>query len=301
MSRYLVAAAQYPVDSFRDWAGYEEKLERWVTDAANAGAQLAVFPEYGAMELASLEPETMGDLHASIHFVNSLLPRIDALHRELASRHNIYILAASAPCLTSGRFCNRARLFAPDGKVGFQDKLIMTRFEREQWSIAGGDRIALFDTKLGRIGICICYDVEFPLAARALIEAGAEILLVPSCTDTRQGHERVRIGAQARALEGQCYVVQSSTVGEAPWSPAIDVNRGRAGIFGPPDKGFPEDGVVAQGEMDKSGWIFARIDTALVEQVRQQGSVLNAMHWKEQHGESFSSPIVQDLLAQGLP
>lgn len=299
MSRFLAAAAQYPVEFLRDWEHFVAKLERWVSDAAAGGAKLAVFPEYAAMELASLEPETMGDLHASIHFVNSLLPQVDALHRELATRYDMHILAASAPCLVGERFHNRARLFSPGGEAGFQDKLIMTRFEREEWSIIGGDRLALFDTVLGRIGICICYDVEFPLTARGLIEAGAEILLVPSCTDTLHGYERVRVGARARALEGQCYAIQSPTVGEAPWSPAIDVNRGRAGIFGPPDRGFPENGIVAQGDIDQPGWIFAPIDTALVEQVRQQGSVLNARHWGEQLGAVIAPLAVKERLSSG--
>jgi hypothetical protein len=60
------------------------------------------------------------------------------------------------------------------------------------------------------------------------------------------GYWRVRIGAQARALEGQCYAVQSPTVGKATWSPAVDINRAAA-VYGPPDRGMPVDGVLAIG------------------------------------------------------
>lgn len=285
MMRFVVAAAQYPIDRLESWDAYEAKLTRWVEEAAAAGASLAVFPEYGAMELASLDPATMGDLAGSIGTVSALLPRVDALHGELAARTGMHVLAASAPRKDAdGRFRNAARLFAPNGKASVQDKLVMTRFEREEWDIAPGAALRVFDTALGRLAVSICYDSEFPLLARACVEAGAEVLLVPSCTDTLHGYWRVRIGAQARALEGQCYAVHSPTVGEAAWSPAVDENRGAAGVYGPPDRGLPEDGVLAMGVEGVAQWVFAEIDTALVAGLRADGGVLNARHWGEQPG-----------------
>jgi predicted amidohydrolase len=282
---FIAAAAQYPIEALADWKAYAAKLTRWVEMAADGGAALAVFPEYGAMELASLDPATMGDLGGSLRSVSALLPRIDALHAELAARLNLHILAASAPCdAGDGRFVNRARLFAPNGKVGIQDKLIMTRFEREEWGVSAGGPLRLFETTLGRIGITICYDSEFPLLARALVEAGAGLLLVPSCTETLHGYWRVRIGAQGRALEGQCYAVHAPTVGEAPWSPAVDLNRGAAGIYGPPDGDFPDDGVVASGVIDAAQWVFGEVDLSRVSQLRADGEVLNARNWREQPG-----------------
>lgn len=294
---FTVAAAQYPIEALADWQAYEAKLTRWIEVAADGGARLALFPEYGAMELASLDPASMGDLAGSIATVSALLPRVDALHADLARRHAMHILAASAPCeLRPGRVVNRARLFAPNGKVGVQDKLVMTRFEREEWFIAAGGPLRLFETELGRIGITICYDSEFPLLARALAEFGAELLLVPSCTDSLHGYWRVRLGAQARALEGQCYAVQSPTVGEAPWSPAVDVNHGAAGIYGPPDRPFPADGVVATGELDAAQWLFGEIDLARVAALRRDGAVLNHRDWNDQPGAEPLPPIeVVDL------
>lgn len=282
---FRVAAAQYPIEPLGSWDAYGAKLERWVTDGADAGAKLLVFPEYGAMELASLDRATMGDLAGSLASVSALLPRVDALHAELAARRGVHILAASVPCRQpDGRYVNRARLFAPNGRVGAQDKLIMTRFEREQWGVSGGSTLRLFETALGRIGVTICYDCEFPLIVRALVEAGAEMLLVPSCTDSAQGYWRVRLGAQARALESQCYAVQSPTVGTAAWSPAVDENHGAAGIYGPPDGSFPADGVVAAGEYDAPQWVFGEIDLAQVARLRTGGNVLNARDWREQPG-----------------
>jgi predicted amidohydrolase len=291
VSNWRVAAAQYPIEALADWDAYAAKLSRWVGEAAANGAVLAVFPEYAAMELASLDPATMGDLYGSIETVSALLPRIDALHTDLSRRHGIWLLAGSAPRkLTDGRFVNTARLFAPDGRAGYQDKLMMTRFEREQWGIVGGQGINMFVTPLGRLAVLICYDSEFPLLARAAVEAGAEVLLVPSCTETMRGYWRVRLGSQARALEGQCYAVHSPTVGDVEWSPAMDHNRGAAGIYGPPDRhrgqGFamPEDGVLAIGDESRVQWVYADLDLAQIATLRADGGVLNARDWAEQPG-----------------
>lgn len=284
MRSFKVAAAQYPIERLADWSSYAAKLTLWLEQAAVGGAALAVFPEYGAMELASLEPETMGDLAGSLASVSGLLPRVDALHADLAARFGLHVLAASAPCEVDGRYVNRSRLFTPSGKIGVQDKLVMTRFEREQWHVSASAPLRVFRTGLGMIGINICYDSEFPLLARAQVEAGMEALLVPSCTDSEHGYWRVRLGAQARALEGQCFAVHAPTVGSADWSPAVDVNRGAAAVYGPPDRGLPASGVIALGEMDAPQWVFAGIDRDRIADLRADGGVLNARHWAEQPG-----------------
>ncbi|HRO16372.1 MAG TPA: nitrilase-related carbon-nitrogen hydrolase, partial [Paracoccus sp. (in: a-proteobacteria)] len=170
------------------------------------------------------------------------------------------------------------------GRIGHQDKQVMTRFEREDWDVVAAPGLRLFDTPVGRLGVTICYDSEFPLLARRLAEAGAEILLVPSCTDTVAGFNRVRIGAMGRALESQCVVVQAPTVGPCEWNPAIDENRGRAAIYAPPDGLWPETGIVAEGEMDRPGWIKAEVDLDRVAESRRAGEVLPFAHWPETEG-----------------
>ncbi|KUF10396.1 carbon-nitrogen hydrolase family protein [Pseudoponticoccus marisrubri] len=283
-----VATAAYPVDFLADWNAYAEKLTAWVSEAAGQGADLLVFPEYGAMELATLAGETAAfDLERSIHAVSLRIAEADALHAELATRHGVHILAASAPVFddTLGpRPVNRARLFTPTGAMGVQDKQIMTRFERDEWRVVPGGPLQVFDTALGRIGILICYDSEFPLLGRALAEA--EILLVPSVTEALAGHSRVRIGAAARALENQCAAVMSSVVGAAPWSQSIDESVGRGAVFGPPDTGFPATGILADGALNTAGWTYATVDPAAIAHVRADGVVLNRQHWDEQLGRA---------------
>jgi predicted amidohydrolase len=181
-----------------------------------------------------------------------------------------------------GRYRNRVHVFGPDGAMAAQDKIVMTRFEREAWDIAGGDGLAVIETGFAKLGIAICYDVEFPLIARALVEAGAEVILAPSCTDTLAGYHRVWVGARSRALENQCVAVVSPTVGSAPWSLAVDENRGRAGFFSAPDRGLPDDGILAAGELDQPGWVSATIDLDAIARVRREGQVLNHRDWPEQ-------------------
>jgi predicted amidohydrolase len=282
--RFTIAAAQYRVDPIADIDALEAHLDGWLGEAAGAGARLAIFPEYGAMELSAANLSTAGDIHAAIRTVSDLLPQIDALHAALAQRYGLHILAASAPRLGPDGWRNVARLFAPNGKHGEQEKIVMTRFEREIWGIGGGSAIRLFDTDLGRIGIAICYDSEFPLIARAQAEAGMDVLLVPSATDSLHGYWRVRLGAQARAMENQCWVVHSPTVGNSEWQPSLDISRGAAGIYGPPDKGVPDNAIVALGEMDENAWVFGTVDLDLTERLRADGGVLNYRHWGEQLG-----------------
>jgi predicted amidohydrolase len=238
------------------------------------------------MELATLAGrDTALDLEASLHAVSERIPDVDDLHARLARAHGVHILAASAPVFDAElgqRPVNRARFFAPDGSMGVQDKQIMTRFEREDWGVVGGGPLHLFDTALGKIGILICYDSEFPLLGRAMAEA--DLILVPSCTEALTGYSRVRIGAMARALENQCVTVMSSTVGSCDWSEAVDENTGMGGIFGPPDTGFPATGVIAEGRLNQPGWTYADVDLERIAHVRADGVVLNRRHWDDQSG-----------------
>jgi predicted amidohydrolase len=130
--------------------------------------------------------------------------------------------------------------------------------------------------------VLICYDAEFPLPARALAEAGVAVIAIPSCTEGRAGAERVRIAARARALENQCITVNAPLIGAAPWCPPVADNTGRAGIYGPPDLGFPEDGILAEGGWDSPGWVAADIDLAAIARVRAAGHVRGFAHWPEQ-------------------
>ena len=93
---------------------------------------------------------------------------------------------------------------------------------------------------------------------------------------------RDSIGAMARALETQCVTVMSSVVGPADWSEAVDISVGAGGIFGPPDKGFPDTGVLAVGEINQPGWTYAEFDLQTIAHARTDGVVLNRRNWTRQ-------------------
>lgn len=288
-----LAAAAYPFTWFDHFDDFATHLGTWVSEAAGQGAELLTFPEYGAMELASLGGRAVAqDLEAALHEVARWKPATDAVHTELAARHGVHILGASGPVFSGPRPVNRATLYGPSGLIGHQDKQIMTRFERETWDVVAGQGLTLFDTDLGRIGVVICYDSEFPLLSRALVEAGAEILLAPSCTDTFAGFTRVRVGSMARALENQCIVVHAPQVGLCDFCPAVDENVGAASIYGPPDRGFQANGILAETPLNAPGWAIAEVNLEAVREVRRNGGVLNHSHWAEQH-DRIATPVVQ--------
>jgi len=278
---FRIAAAQYPIDELREWADYEAKIAHWIGAAAAHGARVLVFPEYFSMELAALfASDIRASLSAQMDAMQSLLPQFLDLFAAQARQHGAIVCAGSFPVrVDDGGYRNRAHLFHADGRVEFQEKLQMTRFENEVWGIACGNDVRVFDSVFGKLGIAICYDSEFPLIARRMVEAGADVILVPSCTDTLAGYWRVRIGCQARALENQCYVVHASTVGEAAWSPAVDTNIGAAAIYTPVDRGFPDDGVLAIGTLNTPQWVYADIDPANIAHVRREGQVFNYRDW----------------------
>lgn len=278
---FRLAAAQYEIGFFSSWEKYTHKIAYWIQEAADQRAQLLVFPEYFSMELASLFSESVrASLSRQLESLQTLLPEFLALFSYYARQNGLYIVAGSFPVRQpNGAYRNRAFLFYPDGTSDFQDKLQMTRFENEQWHITAGDEIKTFDTEYGRIAIAICYDSEFPLIVRKQVEAGANVILVPSCTDTLAGYWRVRIGCQARALENQCYVVQSPTVGVAPWSEAVDVNIGAAGMYTPIDRGYPDNGILAIGELNQPQWVTCDLDPNSIATVRETGQVFNYRDW----------------------
>jgi predicted amidohydrolase len=278
-----IATAAYTQDILTSWAHYEDKLANWVATAAANGSDLLVFPEYGAMELATLAGlDVAADLEASLFAVSDRLPDANVVHQRLAAEYGVHIVAASGPAATAMRPVNRARLITPDGKIGVQDKQIMTRFEREVWGVIGGNALQVFETAIGKIGILICYDSEFPLLGRAL--ADCDIIAVPSVTEALAGYWRVRIGSMARALENQCITAMSSCVGTADWSDALGDSYGAGGIFCPPDVGFPSTGVLAAGQINVPGWTYAEVEIAQIANVRALGVVLNRTHWADQAG-----------------
>ena len=271
---------QYGVGRPGGIAAFGRALEARLEEG-RAQADLLVLPEYACVELgAALVGGEVTDEQTELAALVAAAPEILEAMRAAARRMGVWLLPGTLPMRRDdGRIINRAPLITPEGRLAFQDKRAMTRFETERWGVTQGADPNVFDTPWGRIGVSICYDVEFPKHVRVQVQEGAWLVLAPSCTDTLHGFNRVRIGAAARAMENQCYVAITPTVGQAPWSAALDVNRGHAAVFGPVDRGFPEDGVLARGALDADQWVFCRLDPARIAAVREDGQVRNHRDW----------------------
>ena len=278
-----VAVAKYPIQAPADFAAFAERQAAVLGAAAAQGARVAVLPEYLSLELAAtFDAGTRADLHASLAAIQRYREDWLALYARLAASLDMYIVAGTVLLAQgNGRYRNRCDVFAPQGAHLWQDKLQLTGFEKGLGVIEGGDALKVFDLDGVRTGVAVCYDSEFPLPVRAQAEAGARLLLVPSCTDTEAGATRVRVGCLARALENRVFVAQSVTAGEAPWSPALDINTGEAAVFAPMDRGFPADGVVAQTAGDQA-WAIADLDLDALDRSRADAQVANDRDWMGQ-------------------
>lgn len=268
-----LAAIAWEIARPQGVAGWAARL-RAAVEAARA--DMVVCPEYAPLEaFAGTSPNLEGELARAVAGAAEAIGAAASVARDTG----VWLLAGSLPMRIGDAVRNRAILARPDGAVLLADKHVMTRFEDEQWGIVAGDPPGILESPWGRVGIAICFDGEFPNLVRAQVEAGAFLILMPSCTDTEAGFERVRIAARARAMENQCFTALAPTVGAAPWSAALDVNRGQALICGPMDWGFPPDGILAATAMDAPGIATATLDPASLDAVRIHGQVQNHLRW----------------------
>lgn len=272
------ASAQYPISQHASLEDWRKHTENWVLNAVQQKAQLLLFPEYGSMELVSIfAEEIQANIHQQVRELQNLKEEFCDFFASLAIQHQVIIVAPSFPVLENSKIFNRAFVFSPKGLVGFQDKFFMTRFENEEWGIDAAEPkiLTLFEAEWGSFGIQICYDVEFALGSQLLVQAGASLILAPSCTETIRGATRVHIGARARALENQAFTIVSQTVGNAIWSPAVDINYGFAGFYTTPDKEMPEEGIISSKKPQEIGWLIETLDFSAIEKVRNDGQVFN--------------------------
>jgi predicted amidohydrolase len=275
VDRIRIASLQYfvrPVQTFQQFA---DQVTALVETAADYKCQLAVFPEYFTVQLL-----TLGNVKRPIEvqvrdLARQVGPYIELLSG-LARRHGIYVLGGTIPVPEDGTevVYNQAFFFAPSGDHDVQGKLHMTRFEHEEWKVKPRNALRIFETAFGRVAVAICYDVEFPEIARAAAHVGAHILLVPSCTDDRQGFLRVKYCAHARAIENQMYVVVSHTVGSLPMVPAVHLNYGQAAILTPSDFPFSRDGILAEGNPNQEMMVIGELNLRTIEEARSTGTVL---------------------------
>jgi predicted amidohydrolase len=267
-----IAAVQYLLRRVDDWDGFENHVRFILKAAAEYKPNFVVLPEIFTSQLLSfMDADT--DLKAAVRRLHEFTSRYQRLMSELARKYHYYLIAGSHPNLRDGLLYNTAFMFSPAGEMFMQDKIHLTRWERDKWDTTAGNKLHLFHTDFGAVSILICYDIEFPELARQVCEAGADILFVPSSTDDRQGFWRVRYCAHARAIENQVYVAMTSTVGNLPVE-GLSMHYGQASILTPSDFGFSRDGIAAEGVVNMEQVVVADVDLDALAQNRLNGTTI---------------------------
>lgn len=229
--------------------------------AADGGARIAVFAEYAVGAL--LAQDNRWEAWEGLWRDTAI---------SAARTCGIAVCAGTWPVRDGGLLVNRALMALPDGATWHQDKLHPTPWERT-WGIAATMDLRVAEVMGVRLAVLTCYDVEFPEACRAAAQAGAELLLVPSWTDDRQGFQRVRLCARARCIEDALYVAHAPLVGRLA-VPGFEQAVGSAGVLTPCDTGLAADGIAADGGWNQPEVVLADLDLARLRQVRGGGTVI---------------------------
>lgn len=265
-----------------------DQAEFFVTSLSNYKADFALFPEFFNAPLMGLQSDQ--NSVEAIRFLASFSEEIKARFSQMAVTYNINIIAGSVPVFEDGKLYNVAYLLHRDGQIDEQYKIHITPHEEKDWVIDGGDKVKVFDTDSGRVGILICYDSEFPELGRMMAEQDVQIIFVPFWTDTKNGYQRVRICSQARAIENECYVAIGGSVGNLPRVDNVDIQYAQSAVFSPSDIYFPHDATLTEANANTEMIIFADVDLTKLKQLNTEGSVTNLKHRRTDIYGTFIKP-----------
>ncbi|MCB1733603.1 MAG: hydrolase [Gammaproteobacteria bacterium] len=271
-----VGAAQWQMRQAPTLDVLQQQIEYFVDVFAGYKADFVLFPEFFSFPLmAQFNQDNPAQAIRDVATYSTTLR--DQMQR-LAVSYNINIIAGSMPVYDGQKLNNVCYLLRRDGTSDAQYKLHVTPDETQYWGMQGGNDLRVFDTDVGRIGILICYDVEFPELPRILAEQGMQMLFVPYWTDTKNAYERVRRCAQARAIENECYVVITGSVGNLPNVENMDIQYSQAAVFTPSDYAFPHDAIAAEATPNTEMALIADLDLDKLVELRRNGSVRN---WRD--------------------
>jgi predicted amidohydrolase/GNAT superfamily N-acetyltransferase len=269
-----IGIVQWQMRLFRDFDALIEQVEYFVDAVSDYQSDFILFPEFFEAPLMA-DYNHLGEARA----IRELASYTDALRdkfKEFAVSYNVNIITGSMPKIEEdGMLYNVSYLCRRDGTYETYRKVHITPSERDAWGMVGGNEVKVFDTDCGKIGILICYDVEFPELGRLLAEQGMNILFVPFLTDTQNGYNRVRLCAQARAVENECYVAIAGCVGNLPRVNNMDIQYAQSAIFTPSDFAFPTNTIKAEATPNTEMTVIADVNMELLKELHEYGSVQN--------------------------
>ncbi len=264
---------QWQMRSYKTLDDVFEQVEFFVDAVSDYKSDFILFPEYFNAPLMA-KFNHLGESQAIrqlAQYTNEMRKRFISL----AISYNINIITGSMPQLRGDDLYNVGFLCRRDGTFDTYEKIHITPDETKSWGLSGGKIIKTFDTDCAKIGVLICYDVEYPELSRIMADQGMQILFVPFLTDTQNGYSRVRICAQARAIENECYVVIAGSVGNLPRVHNMDIQYAQSGVFTPCDFAFPTDGKCAEATPNTEMILVSDVDLDLLNELHTYGCVRN--------------------------
>ena len=249
-------------------------MEFFVDAVSGYQSDFVLFPEYfNAPLMARFNDDSEAE---AIRGLAQYTTEIRDRFVKLAISYNINIITGSMPQVKEdGRLYNVGFLCRRDGSYESYEKIHVTPDEIKSWGLCGGSKIQTFETDCARIGILICYDVEFPELSRLMADEGMQILFVPFLTDTQNAYSRVKVCAHARAIENECYVVIAGSVGNLPRVHNMDIQYAQSGVFTPCDFEFPTDGTRAEATPNTEMILVSDVDLDRLNHLHTYGSVKN--------------------------
>jgi predicted amidohydrolase/GNAT superfamily N-acetyltransferase len=250
-----------------------KQAEYFIDAVSDYQSDFVLFPELFNTPLMA-EYNHMGPAQAMRELAKYTQPIVEEFSK-LAVSYNVNIISGSMPKVVDDSLYNVSYLFRRNGSMEECVKIHPTPSEISSWGIRGGDDVKVFDTDAGKIGILVCYDVEFPELSRIMGCQGMQILFVPFLTDTQNGYNRVKFCAQARAIENECYVAIAGCVGNLPNVNNMDISYAQSAVFTPSDFGFPMNGIQSEATPNAEMIVIADVDLSLLNELHEYGSVQN--------------------------
>ena len=269
-----VGLVQWQMRPYKTLDDVFEQVEFFVDAVSGYKSDFILFPEYFNAPLMA-KFNDMGEAQ-SIRGLAQYTDEVRERFIKLAISYNINIITGSMPYVKEdGGLYNVGFLCRRDGSYEMYEKVHVTPDEVKSWGLSGGKMVQTFDTDCAKIGVLICYDVEFPELSRLMADQGMQILFVPFLTDTQNGYSRVRVCAQARAIENECFVVIAGSVGNLPRVHNMDIQYAQSGVFTPCDFAFPTDGKRAEATPNTEMILVSDVDLDLLNELHTYGSVRN--------------------------
>lgn len=264
---------QWQMRPYKDLDSLMQQVEYFVDALSAYKSDFALFPEFFNAPLMAKynhlsEPEAIRKL---AEHTEEIVQRFSAL----SVSYNINIITGSMPEVVDNKVYNVGYVCHRSGNTERFEKLHVTPDEKKCWGMTGGHDLKTFDTDCGKIGVLICYDVEFPELPRLMADDGMNILFVPFLTDTQNGYSRVRYCAQARAIENECYVAIAGSVGNLPNVHNMDIQYAASMVFTPCDFSFPTNGIKSEATPNTEMILIADVDIDLINELHNYGAVKN--------------------------